>query len=267
MRQDMQAAVRRFLACVLLAGCTPCGAHAQTSNLQTILDRTSAQVSTFLEQFSDVKCTENVEQEKLGPKGKIELKQASAFDYLVILTNSGGDLTLDESRLPLHPDKAAKNNTPLLVSNGFATLFLIFHPYYSNDFKFTAAGEEVLNGRTLAKINFQHVRGERSVAALSLRGREYPMELSGTAWIDPQTGMIARIVADIGGTMEDLGMKTLHSEVDYAPVPFRGQKDVYWFPVQATIEVETPRQHWRNIHRFTDYKQFSVSTEEQVAKQ
>jgi len=48
-------------------------------------------------------------------------------------------------------------------------------------------------------------------------------------------------------------------------VPFKGSKDLYWFPAQASVEVETPRQHWRNTHNFTDYKQFSVSTEEKVA--
>jgi hypothetical protein len=103
------------------------------------------------------------------------------------------------------------------------------------------------------------------VAALALRGREYPLELSGTAWIDPQTGAIQKIVAEIGNTMEDVGLKNLRSEVEYAPVPFRGVKDTYWFPAQARVEVETPRQHWRNTHRFTDYKRFSVDTEEQVA--
>lgn len=266
MNRSVHRIIRRLVVCAFVAAFGS-GACAQTTDLQTILDRANSQVSGFLEQFSDVKCTENVEQEKLDPKGKIEARQATAFDYLVILTNAGGEVSLDESRLPLHPQQAKKGAPSLLVDNGFATLFLIFHPYYANDFKFSAAGEEELNGRQFTKVNFQHVRGEWSVAALSLRGREYPMELAGTAWIDPQTGMIARIVADIGDSMQDLGMKTLHSEIDYAPVAFRGQKDVYWFPLQATVEVETPRQHWRNLHRFADYKQFSVSTEEQVAKQ
>ena len=35
------------------------------------------------------------------------------------------------------------------------------------------------------------IPGTRSPAALALRGREYPLELSGSAWIDPQTGVIA----------------------------------------------------------------------------
>jgi hypothetical protein len=230
-----------------------------------LLNRTGEQVSKFLGQFSEVKCTEKVTQEKLGKEDKVELKEESSYDYLVILTNTGGELSLDESRLAVHEAKVDKKNTSLLVTNGFATLFLVFHPYYAGSFRFTAQGDELVGGHLLSKISFQHVRGTRSIAALALRGKEYPLEVSGTAWVDPQTAVITKIVAEIGDSMQDVGLKTLRSEVEYAPVPFRGMKETYWFPSQATVEVETPRQHWRNTHRFTDYKRFSVDTEEQVA--
>ena len=230
-----------------------------------LLNRTGEQVSKFLGQFSEVKCTEKVTQEKLGKEDKVELKEESTYDYLVILTNTGGELSLDESRLAVHEAKVDKKNTSLLVTNGFATLFLVFHAYYAGSFRFTAQGDELVGGHLLSKISFQHVRGTRSIAALALRGKEYPLEVSGTAWVDPQTAVITKIVAEIGDSMQDVGLKTLRSEVEYAPVPFRGMKETYWFPSQATVEVETPRQHWRNTHRFTDYKRFSVDTEEQVA--
>ena len=230
-----------------------------------LLNRTGEQVSKFLGQFSEVKCTEKVTQEKLGKEDKVELKEESTYDYLVILTNTGGELSLDESRLAVHEAKVDKKNTSLLVTNGFATLFLVFHPYYAGSFRFTAQGDELVGGHLLSKISFQHVRGTRSIAALALRGKEYPLEVSGTAWVDPQTAVITKIVAEIGDSMQDVGLKTLRSEVEYAPVPFRGMKETYWFPSQATVEVETPRQHWRNTHRFTDYKRVSVDTEEQVA--
>jgi hypothetical protein len=102
---------------------------------------------------------------------------------------------------------------------------------------------------------------------LALRGREYPLELSGEAWIDHQTGVITRIAATVGDTLQDLGLKSLQSEIVFAPTRFHDVSETYWFPSMATVEVETPRQHWRNTHRFTDYKQFSVSTEEKVASQ
>jgi hypothetical protein len=245
--------------------CAAVHSFAAANDLDAILTRTSQQVSSYLDQLSDVKCTEQVTQEKLGKDGKVEQKEESAYDYLVILTTSGGELSLDESRLVVHEAKPDRKNTSMLVSNGFATLFLVFHPYYADSFRFTALEDDVVAGRSLSKVRFQHVRGTRSPAALALRGREYPLDLSGTAWIDPQTGMIARITASIENTLEDVGLKALRSDLEFSPVPFPGMKETYWFPAQATVEVETPRQHWRNVHRFTDYKRFSVSTEEQVA--
>ncbi len=230
-----------------------------------LLARVQGQVSDYLDQFSDVKCTEKVNQQKLTPNGKVELQRDSTYDYLVILTNAGGEVSLDESRLAVgETAKADKKNRPLLVTNGFATLFLIFHNYYAQSFEFSIGGSETLNGHSYQKVSFQHIRGTRSPAALSLRGREYPLELSGTAWVDPQTATIARIEMTVGTSMEDVGLKTLRSEVAYAPVPFRDSQATYWFPAQATVEVETQRQHWRNTHTFSDYKRFAVSTEEKV---
>jgi hypothetical protein len=246
------------------AGTTPPVPDAQ--KLNDLLSRTAGQTSGFLDQFSDVKCTEQVRQEKLNKDNKVELKEDSTYDYLVILTNSGGELNLSESRIPVHEAKRDRRNTSMLLSNGFATLFLVFHPLYAESFKFSLAGEETLDGHLLEKVTFQHIPGMRSPAALALRGREYPLELGGTAWIDPQTGSIAKIEAGIADTLADVGLKSLDSEIDFAPLPFPDEKQVYWYPTQARVEVETPKQHWRNLHHFTAYKKFEVSTEEQVIK-
>ncbi len=246
--------------------CVACGAaHADDKSLAGLLARTSHQAELFLQQFSEAKCTEKVIQEKLNPNGKVEKSEESTYDYLVILTDSGGELSLSESRLPLHEAKVDRQKTSLLVSNGFATLFLVFHPYYASSFTFTALDDEALDGHRMRMVAFEHIRGTRSPAALALRGREYPLELSGKAWIDPQTGRIAKITASIGNSMEDVGLKTMDSEVDYAPLSALHGAESYWFPAKAEVEVETPRQHWRNTHVFTDYKLFSVSTEEKVA--
>src|SRR3982074_186879 len=250
------------MAGLCLASDTPAPPEAHT--LISILQRTGDQTSAFLDEFSNVKCTEHVRQEKLGKDDKIELKEESSYDYLVIMTNVGGDLNLSESRLPLHEAKRDRKNTSMLLSNGFATLFLVFHPDYAQAFKFSLAGEELMGGRLIEKVTFRHIPGMKSPAALALRGREYPLELSGAAWIDPDTGAIAKIVADIQDTLQDVGLKSLRSQIEFSPLPCPDSKPVYWFPTQATVEVETPRQHWRNLHRFSEYKKCSVGTEEKV---
>lgn len=245
-------------------------ASAQDKALDELLNRTAEQMSKFVDQFADVKCTEHVTQERYGNNSKIERRAEATYDYLMILTNTGGELSVNESRLEIQNGKHKKDKNqamPLLISNGFATLFLVFHPYYANDFVFSLAGEEMLDGRELTKVHFKHVNNTPSVAVLAVRGKEYPLDLSGVAWIDPKTGLIAKIDAGVTSDVEDIGMKSLHSEVQFAPVHFGGKLSQYWFPALASVEIETARQHWRNTHNFTDYKQFSVSTEEQVAKQ
>ena len=229
--------------------------------------RSSERVSAYLDRISEVSCSERVLQEKLGDSGKTVEKEESAFNYLILLSSADGDINLVESRLADDGRPPKKLQRPLLVSNGFATLFLVFHPYYAAGFNFTDGGEETVNGQTLAKIHFQHIPGTRTPAALAVGGREFPLDLTGTAWIDVKTGIITRIVAGIEAGMEDVGLRTLKSDVQYSPVTFHNPADTYWLPSEVTVEVETRHQHWRNTHRFADYKRFSVNTKEIQARQ
>src|SRR5579883_1254970 len=218
--------MRLFLASVVV--CAAAASACAETPLQELIGRANDQVARF------------VVQEKFKADGKVELKEESTYDYLVILTNSGGEVSLDESRLAVKEEKKEqKKGVSMLVSNGFATLFLVFHPYYSSGFQFTDLGEDKLDGHTFRKVQFKHLAGMRSPAALALRGREYPLDLAGVAWIDPETGVIGKIDAGLGSSMEDIGLKSMRSEVQFQPIPFKGVKDVYWFPAQASVEVET----------------------------
>jgi hypothetical protein len=259
-------AARGFIA-VLLGTCIFCPpASAGTNSLQELLDRANSNVSAFLDTISEVNCTEHLTQERIADNGKTIEKHESAFDYLVLLSNTGGELSLVESRVAADSNKDSHEKSSLLVSNGFSMLLLVFHPYYSGSFQFSLAREDADSGGALAEVNFQHIPGTRSPVALAVRGREYPLELSGTAWIDPRSGVIERIAARIGTEMEDVGLRTMHCEIEYAPVSFRTAPGTYWLPAHATVEVESRHQHWRNTHVFSAYKRFSVNTKEQVSQ-
>lgn len=239
-------------------------ASADTSPLQALLDRASSNVSTFLDTISEVNCTEHLTQEKIADNGKTIEKHESAFDYLVLLSNTGGELSLVESRVAAGSNKDA-DKAPLLVSNGFSMMLLVFHPYYSSAFQFSLANGDTDSEDGLVEVHFLHIPGARSPAALALRGREYPLEISGTAWIDPRTGVIEKIAARIGTEMEDVGLRAMNCEIEYAPVSFQTAPGTYWLPAHAIVEVHSRHQHWRNTHVFSAYKRFSVNTKEQVS--
>ncbi len=233
---------------------------------EPIVNQASSVVQSFLSQISDVECMELVSQTKLKPDGKPETTVDSSFDYVVLAESNGGELTLSESRLAKQAPKSSRN-LPLMVTNGFSTLLLIFHPDYRAGFEFTWLGEEIVDGKTYSRLGFRHIPGLRSTTALLVRGREYPLDLEGEAWIARDSGEIWKITAGLEKPMEDIGLRSLNAQVIYSPVTFQGTSKTYWLPKEATIEVESPRQHWLNVHRFTAYHQFATDVKEKISGQ
>ncbi len=255
-------------AIILSAAFSGWAGQAPSPALAEVLERTGKQVARFLDQFGQITCTELVTQEKLHQNGKLEYREQTAFDLLTMVNITGTDLTLDESRLPQQQTQDKNQpeppkNSAMLVTNGFSTLFLIFHPFYQQSFQFSRLDDATESGRSLMRVQFRHIQGTRSPIALLLRGRTYPLDLQGIAWIDPESGVIAKMEAELESNLDDLGLRVFHSEVQYAPAKLK-ETDL-WLPASAIIDVQTPRQHWRNIHQFTNYRRFSVSTEEKTA--
>jgi hypothetical protein len=234
---------------------------------QEALRLAGSALQSLWEQLSNVDCVESVQQIKLGPNGKVTYRQDSSFDYLVALQLNGGDILVEESRVPIvkHEDRKTAS---LLLTNGFSTLALIFHPAFQSAFEYSAPTAVEIQGKSLLAVQFRHVPGARSPSVLKLTNRDYPVDWQGSAWIDPTQGAIVRISASLMPGMEDLGLKTLTADVRYSRVTFKDQPASYWLPETAAIEVETAHQHWRNIHTFDQYKVFAVdvNTKTEVPK-
>jgi hypothetical protein len=255
-----------FRWCLLLLSLLlRCSLTAWAADANAIVERASHQVATFLDQMSDVKCSEHVTQLKLDKNGHTGYLENSSFDYLVLLQGSGDDLLLNESRLAdPHNEQRAKKNVSLLVTNGFSLLMLIFHPYYRDSFEFEALPDEFVAGHRMAQVRFTHIPGMRTPAALAVRGREFPLELTGTAWIEPESGQVAKLKVGLAMDMSDVGLKSLTAEIEYEPIQLPGWTQAYRFPSVVSVEVETLRQRWRNVHRFNNYKRFMVDTSSSV---
>lgn len=234
---------------------------ASEIDLEALLEKTGKRVEQLLERFSEVTCTEVVSQMKLGTNGKVYSQKKTIFDTLIILDTAENDLSIEESRL--EQGKSAKSKSgekSLLVTNGFSVFLLVFHPYFRNSFEFESGDSSEFEGQKLEVVRFQQIRGKRSPSVLQLRGRDYPLEWEGNALVDSRTGYIARVTAKLKATMEDVGLKSLSSDVIYQPVTFIGAGETQWLPSIAMIEAESIQQHWKNTHQFSNYRLFSVTT-------
>ena len=239
-------------------------ADAPTVNRTDLLDRAGQRVKQFWDQIASVTCTETLLQEKLNPKGKVAVSSRSSYDYLISMHWEGSGLLVDESRIPMGKPQKKAPQSSLLTTQGFATLLLIFHPEFQPGFSFSVEGDEAGPGRTLARVAFVPRKGAATPAALSLKDRTYPIAWEGTDWIDAKDGSIARIAAHWKDPAEEIGLRTLSSEVEYMPIAFQGGERAWWLPDKARIEVKTVHQEWRNTHQFSNYRLFSVDTQTKI---
>ena len=231
---------------------------AKTLDGLAALELARQSVTKYFEQAANVVCAESVTQGIVYPSGKIGYREDSAFEYQLLVDANTGSLRLTESR-EMRKASFRDPARTLLITNGFTSMLLIVHPDYQGSYTFEPMGEELMDEAAAFKINFKPVPGGSSPAVLQLRGHNYPLPLSGSLWIDARTGSITKLVAEVDSSLGDLGLKGLRSEIHYATINFRDPDESYWMPVSATIDVETPRQHWRNLHKFSNYRRFRAS--------
>jgi hypothetical protein len=251
----------RILIASLLA-LTPSIAPAQAPATNNAIDMAQRQITAYLDKLADFHCTESVTQQKLTPNGHVEATERAKYDYLIMMNGSGDEFQLNESRIEAANARGKQTQLPMLVTNGVATVLLVFHPYYRDSFNFTELAEEPVNGRSAVPVHFTHIAGRRTPAALALRGREYPLELEGTAWLDKQSGEVVKVEATLLHDMSDVGLRSLHVHVEYKPSAPDKNIGVLDLPALAVVDVETPRQHWRNTHVFDNYRGFSTDAEQ-----
>jgi hypothetical protein len=240
-------------------------ATAAPSSPMEVLALARKNVQKFFNQSANVVCEESLTQLVLGKNGKPIYREQSKYDYQLQASSASGSLKLVESREAIKPPFRDPART-LLVTNGFASLLLIVHPEYETSYQFVPVGEEVQDGITLEKFSYKSIPGASSPAALRLRGRNYPLPLSGMIWIEEKSGAITRLTASVDSSLSDLGLKGMSSDIHYALIQFHDPEESYWMPVSATIDLETPLQHWRNIHRFMAYKRFRATIQVEMGK-
>jgi hypothetical protein len=229
-----------------------------TQGVEPLLSRTRALVEQFVTRFGLLRYEEDVVQQKIKVNDKVDYSRETVFDSIVRMNFDDGRLHVDEQRLtekqPAHVDAR-----PLMSTTGFSTLAMIFHPYYAGSFSFTREDDEAINGKLLARIRFEHIPGKPSPILYQVINADRPLELSGTAWIDAVSGEIYRIEATAGAGLGDMGLKEIRAQITYGPFVLHDEAQPQWLPVSATIDLATPRQHWRNIHHFQDYRKYRVA--------
>jgi len=223
----------------------------------TLLERAAEQAERFATEFPALACTEKVTQLKISQGGKVANRRESIFDYLILLESAGDEFTVEESRIEKSKHQKEPPQ-PLLATTGFAVMQVVFHPHFQASYRFEEIDTESLNGVSWRRLHFEHLPGHASPTVLEVKGRQYPIAWSGTAWLHPETGAVGRIRTELREPLPDIGLESLSSEVEYEPA---GSAIPVWVPKTAVVEARTAHQHWRNRHEFSAYRRFEVTSE------
>jgi hypothetical protein len=231
---------------------------ALVAQITTPVDRASQTAEVFWDQFTAVQCLERVTQTRIQSDGKAESSRTSEFDYVAFVEAKASGIAVQESRVA-RAKTSADDSEQLLLTSGFPALLLMFHPDVRQKFEFAESpSPDTLPGTV--RIAFKSKPGERSMSAVKLKERLYPILWQGFAWIEEKTGNIAKIEATLASPMEDLGLSELRAEVDYKMVPLPNSTASYQLPARVTVSVRTAKRQWRNVHDYSEYRLFTVTT-------
>lgn len=219
------------------------------------LARARTSVERLFAHSADMICAENVNQTILDSDGRIAYQEHSMFKYRLQTDTEGKSLKFVEAREKVEAPFHDPSRT-LLITDGFGNMLLILHPEYQASYAFEAEGEDAVAGVNTIKLNFKAIPGAASPMMLQVHGQNYSVDLDGSVWIEPQSGNVVKLVASSSSSMDELGVHSMRSEIEYLPVELHNPDESYWLPASAVIDVETAHRHWRNIHRFTAYKRF-----------
>jgi hypothetical protein len=213
---------------------------------------------TGLEKFAATEHVEHFPIDKTGARKDPDRRQ---FSYVVTVSqNQLGTFLLDEYR---NAHDAPEDFPEHIATHGLPAMALIFHPVLASDFDFKCEGLGKWGGEPVWQVHFAQ-REDRRVRIRSyvVNGNAYAVYLEGRAWIDPKSFDVIRMESELAKPVAPILLTKERLAISYAPVKFPKEQQDLWLPREAEMYVEQKGKRYYRRHTFSDFKLFTVVTEE-----
>ena len=241
---------------------TPAVAMGVSCPFDQVMKASGERTAQLVQDLTRFAAIENIVHEQLDKTGNPVTKEVRKFDYVASISEERpGYLETEEFR----SEKYGIENLPDgIVTKGFVTLALIFHPAMRDNFEMNCEGLGDWHGQATWLVHFRQRDDKPSRFADYVAGSErYPMRLKGRAWIRANDFQIVRIESDLASRVPQLTVQ--HQIAEYGPVHFQ-QRDVeLWLPQSVDIYMELNRHRYYRRHSFDHYMLFSVASEDKTA--
>ncbi|HEY6292237.1 MAG TPA: hypothetical protein VI455_11870 [Terriglobia bacterium] len=222
------------------------------------LQKVGQNVAALFKSLPNVTCREKVVESQLGRDGFERARIIQEFNYLILGSGHNLEAGFDEYRT----NSKGKQVTPtgldagFLVTQGFVSMPIYFHPQYQPDSRFRYLGQEALRKRQTEVIAFAQEPNSQLKEQFVLNGKAVPILMQGVAWID--NGQIVRLRTSLLAAHPEIGLDWQSTEIALAPVTFDVGALKLWLPRQVEVETKWKGFVFRNVHSYLHYEIFRV---------
>jgi hypothetical protein len=251
-----------------LDGLDPAG-RLPPGGMEGLLRQVGVEVEEFFRDFSSTAATELVRQTRLDKKGRPRGVRSEEFYYLFLhRPGTDGGPWLDEYRSDSlgHLADPGGLGAGYMVTSGFATGLIVFHPRIQPGMSFRFLGRQKLAGHPACVIAFAQRPKESKPLGIfrtSLGTKRAELYLQGIAWISIDQHQVLRLRSDLLHPVPEVQLTRETTEIDYRPHRFSGSPKVFYLPDRVIVSVDWANKQLRNEHILSGFKLFKVEAGEQ----
>jgi tetratricopeptide (TPR) repeat protein len=242
----------------------PSLASGVTCPAREVIQRAGEAVKRLTDDISQFAATESVVHEELDKFGIPTRRVERDFNYVASISEiRPGVLVVDEDRMlgstDVFPDR--------IVTYGLATLALIFHPLFRDDYEMTCEGLGEWQNQPTWLVHFkQREDRPKRIKGYAVAGEIYPVALKGRAWIVADKYQIIRIESELVEPMPRIRLRSDHEIVVYGAVQFPRKKTELWLPKTAELYFDFRHKHYFRRHSFEHFMLFAVDSEDKLVE-
>jgi hypothetical protein len=243
-----------------LQGLEPAGNHDE---LAFILDKAGKVTEDLLDRLPNLISREDATQEKLRDQRSVKDQRRHEFDYLILVHRQDANIAVDEYRAG--PDQTPREAQDLaegyMLTRGFASLWLHFHPSNQSAARFRYLGQQTDGGLRCYIVAFAQRPGWATFTGKVIyEGRSIRLLYQGIAWIEEASFRIVRLRMDLLAPRTDIGLERQTTELHFSETRLPQTVAPLWLPQKVVVTTEMNKRIYRNVHRYSGYRLFKVET-------
>jgi len=224
-----------------------------------VMEGSGERLKQLVDNMGRFAAVEDLVHQQLDKVGNPITKETRKYNYIVTVnetpnrlleTSEDRNLRYGISDLPDH-----------IVTSGFVSLALIFHPDLRDNFQMSCEGLGDWHGQATWLMYFRQRDDKPSAIGEYVMGAShYPMKLKGRAWITADNYQIAHMESDLVDPLPQLSVQ--HQIAEYGPIQFSKKNIELWLPQHIDIFMEFNRHYYHRQHSFDHYMLFSVDAKD-----